>query len=102
MDTSEKRTFSSARWNQNGSAAMSRTTVRGVPWPSRTRLYLKPPSASSSGTIGLDKQRGTPRWHNPLKGLGTGLASIAAAIPSSGSDIPPIAQKQREAEQAND
>jgi outer membrane protein assembly factor BamB len=58
--------------------------------------------AAANGEIFcMDKMTGTPRWHNPLKGLGTGLVSIALTTYSSSGDIPPLAEKHREDEAAS-
>jgi len=57
--------------------------------------------AAANGEIFcMDKVTRTPRWHNPLKGLGTGLVTIASTIRSSSTDVPPLAQKHREDEAA--
>ena len=48
----------------------------------------------------LDALTGKGLWHNPLKGFGTGLATIATE-PSSPGGIPPVmAEKRRRDEQA--
>ena len=48
----------------------------------------------------LDAPTGHARWHNPLKGFGTGLATIATDH-NLGSGIPPVlAEKRRRDEQA--
>jgi outer membrane protein assembly factor BamB len=57
--------------------------------------------AAANGEIYcMDKLTGTPRWQNPLKGLGTGLVTIASTAGSSSSDVPPLAEKHREDEAA--
>jgi outer membrane protein assembly factor BamB len=48
----------------------------------------------------LDPLTGNALWHNPLKGFGTGLATIATE-PNLGSGNPPVlAEKRRRDEQA--
>jgi outer membrane protein assembly factor BamB len=48
----------------------------------------------------LDRLTGDARWHNPLKGFGRGLATIALeGMPGSGNALV-LAEKQRRDEQA--
>ena len=48
----------------------------------------------------LDPLTGTGLWHNPLKGFGTGLATIATEGNLGGGNAPAIAEKYRRDEQA--
>ncbi len=49
----------------------------------------------------LDPLTGNGLWHNPLKGFGTGLATIAAGSDAAGSHTPALAEKRlREAQAA--
>ena len=48
----------------------------------------------------LDCLTGNALWHNPLKGFGTGLATIASQETQGGSNAPISAQKRRQDEQA--
>jgi hypothetical protein len=62
----------------------------------RTAIY-----ATTHGEIFcVDPQSGQIRWHNPLKRLGTGLASML--LPEMGQSEPPVvlAAKRRRDEQA--
>ncbi|MGA2176167.1 MAG: PQQ-binding-like beta-propeller repeat protein [Verrucomicrobiota bacterium] len=52
--------------------------------------------ASCDGEIFcLDPLTGNVRWHNPLKGFGTGLATIATASNPGGGNAPVLAEKRR-------
>lgn len=58
-------------------------------------------AANSGEAFGLDPQSGTILWHNPLKGLGLGVVSLASsrlAGAASGSDE--IAARKRQHAQA--
>ncbi|HEY5914461.1 MAG TPA: PQQ-binding-like beta-propeller repeat protein [Verrucomicrobiae bacterium] len=48
----------------------------------------------------LDLLTGSARWHNPLKGFGRGLATIASGHPLGESNAPVLAEKRRRGEQA--
>ena len=48
----------------------------------------------------LDPATGAKRWHNPLKGFGTGLATLAAEGIGAGDNLPLMAEKRRRDEQA--
>jgi outer membrane protein assembly factor BamB len=57
-------------------------------------------AVSSGEVFCLDPLRGQVFWHNPLKGFGRGLATIAAEGLLQ-SDIPPVmAEKRRRDQQA--
>ena len=57
--------------------------------------------ASCAGEIFcLDPLTGIGMWHNPLKGFGTGLATIAVAPGSADSNAPVLAEKRRRDEEA--
>ncbi|HEY5909695.1 MAG TPA: PQQ-binding-like beta-propeller repeat protein [Verrucomicrobiae bacterium] len=57
--------------------------------------------ASCCGEIfSLDKLTGNARWHNPLKGFGRGLATIAAEEASGSCNTAVLAEKRRQDEQA--
>src|SRR6266536_5972717 len=52
--------------------------------------------ASCSGEIfSLDPLTGEGQWHNPLKGFGTGLATIATEPSAGSSNAPALAEKRR-------
>jgi outer membrane protein assembly factor BamB len=52
--------------------------------------------ASCSGEIFcLDPLTGDARWHNPLKGFGRGLATIATAANPGSAHAPVLAEKRR-------
>ena len=58
--------------------------------------------AATAGEIFcLDPATGDARWHNPLKGFGLGLVSIAAENGSSNALPPLLAEKKRQDEQAS-
>ena len=48
----------------------------------------------------LDPMTGQVRWHNPLKGFGRGLATIASEYNSTGSSGTVLAEKVRQDEEA--
>jgi outer membrane protein assembly factor BamB len=48
----------------------------------------------------LDPLTGDARWHNPLKGFGTGLATIATERNLGSGNAPVFAEKRRQDEQA--
>ncbi len=48
----------------------------------------------------LDKLTGEGRWHNPLKGFGRGLATIATDACPGGANALALAQKRRRDEEA--
>ena len=48
----------------------------------------------------LDPLTGNALWHNPLKGLGTGLATIATEPNLGSGNAPVLAEKRRRDEQA--
>jgi outer membrane protein assembly factor BamB len=48
----------------------------------------------------LNPLTGDARWHNPLKGFGLGLATIAAEHNQGSGNAPAIAAKRRRDEQA--
>ena len=48
----------------------------------------------------LDPLTGQVRWHNPLKGFGRGLATIASEYGSGGGNAFAIAEKLRQDEEA--
>jgi outer membrane protein assembly factor BamB len=48
----------------------------------------------------LDPYTGEIRWHNPLKGFGVGLATIATEHNSGIGNAPTLAEKRRRDEQA--
>ena len=57
--------------------------------------------ATTSGEVFcLHPLTGILMWHNPLKGFGTGLATIAPDQALGGSDITPMAEKHRRDEEA--
>ena len=57
--------------------------------------------ASCSGEIFcLDPPTGKALWHNPLKGFGTGLATIAPEHSAGSDNAPVLAEKRRRDEQA--
>jgi outer membrane protein assembly factor BamB len=57
--------------------------------------------ASCSGEIFcLEPRTGNALWHNPLKGFGLGLASIAAEFNAGSGNAPVLAEKRRRDEQA--
>jgi outer membrane protein assembly factor BamB len=47
----------------------------------------------------LDPLTGNARWHNPLKGFGTGLATIATESNPGGGVAAVLAEKRRQDEQ---
>ena len=48
----------------------------------------------------LDPLTGKGLWHNPLKGFGTGLATIATEYSGGSSNAPVLAEKRRRDEEA--
>jgi outer membrane protein assembly factor BamB len=44
----------------------------------------------------LDPLTGDALWHNPLKGFGTGLATIATEHDTGSGNAPVLAEKQRQ------
>jgi outer membrane protein assembly factor BamB len=57
--------------------------------------------ASCYGEIfSLDPPTGNVLWHNPLKGFGRGLATIAAEQHQGSGNAPVLAEKRRRDEQA--
>ena len=48
----------------------------------------------------LDPLTGKALWHNPLKGFGTGLATIATEHSVGSSNAPVLAEKRRRDEEA--
>jgi putative pyrroloquinoline-quinone binding quinoprotein len=48
----------------------------------------------------LDPLTGERRWHNPLKGFGTGLATIATDPDPNSRNAPVFAEKRRRDQQA--
>ena len=53
-------------------------------------------TASTAGEIfQLDSLTGNRRWHNPLKGFGLGLASLATVVSSTGNNAAAIAERRR-------
>ncbi len=57
--------------------------------------------ASTHGEIFcLDPLTGILMWHNPLKGFGTGLATIATEHNPGGLNAPVLAEKRRRDEEA--
>ena len=48
----------------------------------------------------IDPLTGTLMWHNPLKGFGRGLATIATDYNPGGGNHPVLAQKRRRDEEA--
>jgi len=57
--------------------------------------------ATCSGEIYcLDPKEGTLLWHNPLKGLGLGLTSVAGEHGSSTSSLPSIVAAEVQRQQA--
>jgi outer membrane protein assembly factor BamB len=48
----------------------------------------------------LDPHTGIRMWHNPLKGFGTGLATIAADYAPGSGNAPVLAEKYRRDQQA--
>ncbi len=48
----------------------------------------------------LDPLQGHALWHNPLKGFGTGLATLATAQGSGNANAPLMAEKRRRDQQA--
>jgi outer membrane protein assembly factor BamB len=58
--------------------------------------------ASCDGEIYcLDPLTGNARWHNPLKGFGTGLATIAMELNPGSGNAPVLAEKRRRDEEAD-
>ena len=52
--------------------------------------------ATTAGEVfQLDALTGNSRWHNPLKGFGTGLATIATADSSSHNNAQALAERRR-------
>ena len=49
----------------------------------------------------LDPLTGNPRWHNPLKGFGRGLATIATEESPGGSNMLVLAEKLRRDEESS-
>ena len=57
--------------------------------------------ATTSGEVfQLDALSGNSLWHNPLKGFGLGLASIATAGSPAGNNALAMSEKRRRDEQA--
>ena len=57
--------------------------------------------ASCHGEVfSLDPLTGIGMWHNPLKGFGTGLATIATPQTAQGGTAPLLAEKRRRDEEA--
>jgi len=57
--------------------------------------------ASCCGEIfSLDPLTGIRMWHNPLKGFGTGLATIATDYNPAGANAPALAEKGRRDQEA--
>jgi len=57
--------------------------------------------ASCAGEVFcLEPLTGTALWHNPLKGLGTGLATLASVHNVGGGNTAVLAEKRRRDEQA--
>ena len=57
--------------------------------------------ATTNGEIYcLDPVTGDVRWHNKLKGYGTGLATIATSLSIGGKSTSVMAEKQRRDQQA--
>jgi hypothetical protein len=57
--------------------------------------------ASCEGEIFcLDPLTGEGRWHNRLKGLGTGLATIATVLNPGFGRLPALAEKRRRDQEA--
>ncbi len=48
----------------------------------------------------LDARTGNPRWHNPLKGFGRGLATIATELNPETGSLPVLAEHLCREEQA--
>ena len=48
----------------------------------------------------LDPLTGIPMWHNPLKGYGVGLATIATDYSPASDTAPVLAEKRRRDQQA--
>ena len=48
----------------------------------------------------LDPLTGIVMWHNPLKGLGTGLATIATEYNPGSGNAPVVAEKRRRDQEA--
>jgi outer membrane protein assembly factor BamB len=48
----------------------------------------------------LDPLTGTPIWHNPLKGFGTGLATMVTGTDPESSNAPVLAEKRRRDQEA--
>jgi outer membrane protein assembly factor BamB len=52
--------------------------------------------ASCCGEIfSVDRLTGVVRWHNPLKGFGTGLATIAVELNAQSGNAAALAEKRR-------
>ena len=49
----------------------------------------------------LDPLTGKRRWHNPLKGFGTGLATITTDPDANSRNAPVLAEKRRRDQQAS-
>jgi outer membrane protein assembly factor BamB len=57
--------------------------------------------ASCYGEIfSLDMLTGNARWHNPLKGFGRGLATLATEAVPGGGNSPALAENRRREEEA--
>jgi len=57
--------------------------------------------ASCAGEIFcLEPLAGTALWHNPLKGFGTGLATLASERDAGSGNAPVLAEKRRRDEEA--
>jgi hypothetical protein len=50
----------------------------------------------------LESLTGKVRWHNPLKGFGFGLATIATAASGCSANASVLAEKHRRDKQASD
>jgi len=57
-------------------------------------------AATSGEVFSLDPFTGDARWHNPLKGFGCGLATMATAANPGSGNAPALAEKRRRDEAA--
>ena len=79
---------------------LGRTKLEGVRMKATAFVYLHQDQdqlyAAYNGEIFcLDPRTGTLRWHNQMRGLGTGLVSVLAERAAASSPPPPVFEEQR-------